>query len=133
MAAYTAAGIAGSSPVRTGWIAFMLCLPGFLIPFNFVYDPSLLFQGPWWLILYTFLKTALGCYFLALSLTGYEESGRITGGPKRLYQVGLIAAAVLMISPTITTDIVGLALGGGLVGTSRFLSARARSRREVAT
>jgi TRAP transporter 4TM/12TM fusion protein len=133
MAAYTAAGIAGSSPFRTGWLAFMLCLPGFLIPFNFVYDPSLLFQGPWWLILYTFLKTGLGCWFLALSLTGYEGSGRITGILKGLYQIGLIAAAVLMISPTITTDIAGLVLGGALVGTSRLLSSRARNRRDVAS
>jgi TRAP-type uncharacterized transport system fused permease subunit len=131
MAAYTAAGIAGSSPFRTGWLAFMLCLPGFLIPFNFVYDPSLLFQGPWWLVLYTFLKTGLGCWFLALSLTGYEGSGRITGTLKWLYQIGLIAAAVLMISPTITTDIIGLVLGGALVGTSRVLSSGVRDRRRA--
>jgi len=131
MAAYTAAGIAGSNPFRTGWLAFMLCLPGFLIPFNFVYDPTLLFQGPWWLILYAFLKTALGCWFLALSVTGYEESRRITGAPKLLYRVGLIVAAVLMISPTIATDIAGVVLGGALVGTSRVLSSGERNRREA--
>jgi TRAP transporter 4TM/12TM fusion protein len=124
MAAYTAAGIAGSSPLRTGWIAFLLCLPGFLIPFNFVYDPSLLFQGPWWLILYAFAKTATGCYFLALSLTGYEPSGRIGGAAKHAYRVVLILAAVLMISPHLATDIAGIVLGGLALGTSCALTRR---------
>lgn len=129
MAAYTAAGIAGSNPFRTGWLAFMLCLPGFLIPFNFVYDPSLLFQGPWWLILYVFLKTGLGCWFLALSLTGYEESRAISGVAKLLYQFLLILAAVLMISPSFLTDVLGIAIGGLCVGTSRMLKLKAERER----
>jgi TRAP transporter 4TM/12TM fusion protein len=126
MAAYTAAGIAGSSPLRTGWIAFLLCLPGFLIPFSFVYDPSLLLQGPWWLILYAFMKTAVGCYFLALSLTGYEASGRIAGWQMHAYRVLLILAAIFMISPSVMMDVAGLAIGCLMLGISRVLTLRSR-------
>jgi TRAP-type uncharacterized transport system fused permease subunit len=126
MAAYTAAGIAGSTPVRTGWIAFLLCFPGFLIPFSFVYDPGLLLMGRWWQIVYTFVITGVGCYFLALSLTGYESSGRIMGVLKHVYRVLLIAAGILSISPNFLADIIGLGIGGLMLGISRVLFLRAR-------
>jgi TRAP transporter 4TM/12TM fusion protein len=42
ISAYAAAGIAGSNITRTGWIAFLLCLPGFLVPFLFLRFPSLI-------------------------------------------------------------------------------------------
>ena len=45
MAAYAAAGIAGSEPVRTGLTAFRLSMGKALVPFMFVYTPSLLFIG----------------------------------------------------------------------------------------
>lgn len=34
--------IADSSTSKTGWLAFMLGLPGFIIPFVYVYNPALL-------------------------------------------------------------------------------------------
>ena len=43
MAAYAAAGIAGSEPMRTGLTAFRLSMGKALVPFMFVYTPSLLF------------------------------------------------------------------------------------------
>jgi TRAP transporter 4TM/12TM fusion protein len=45
MAAYAAAGIAGSEPMRTGLAAFRLSMGKALVPFMFVYTPSLLFIG----------------------------------------------------------------------------------------
>jgi TRAP-type uncharacterized transport system fused permease subunit len=45
MAAYAAAGIAGSEPMRTGLTAFRLSMGKALVPFMFVYTPSLLFIG----------------------------------------------------------------------------------------
>ena len=46
LAAYAAAGLAKTSPWTTGWIAFEMSFVAFLIPFAFVADPALLFQGP---------------------------------------------------------------------------------------
>jgi TRAP transporter 4TM/12TM fusion protein len=43
MAAYASAGIAGSEPMRTGLTAFRLSMGKALVPFMFVYTPSLLF------------------------------------------------------------------------------------------
>ena len=41
LAAYAGAGIARSDPFRTGFLAFRLGVPGFILPFMFVYSPSL--------------------------------------------------------------------------------------------
>ena len=47
LAAYAGAGIAGSDPVRTGFLAFRLGIPGFILPYMFVYSPALLMIGSW--------------------------------------------------------------------------------------
>ena len=41
--AYAAAAIADASPSKTGWAAFKIALPSFLIPYVFIYYPSLMF------------------------------------------------------------------------------------------
>jgi TRAP transporter 4TM/12TM fusion protein len=45
LASYTAAGIANASASRTGTLAFVLGLPSYLIPFAFLFTPSILWQG----------------------------------------------------------------------------------------
>jgi len=45
LAAYTAAPIAGSDPLKTGWIAALMALPLYILPFVFVNHPGLLFIG----------------------------------------------------------------------------------------
>ncbi len=39
---YATSSIAGADVWRTQWLAMMLALSGFIIPFSFVYDPALL-------------------------------------------------------------------------------------------
>src|SRR5690606_37509013 len=41
---FAAAGLSGASPTATGFSAFKLALAGFIIPFLFVYSPTLLFS-----------------------------------------------------------------------------------------
>src|SRR5699024_6131947 len=45
LAAYAGSGIANSNPLRTGVTAIKLAIAGFLIPFVFVLEPSLLLEG----------------------------------------------------------------------------------------
>jgi len=42
ISAYAAAGIAGSNINKTGWLAFLLCFPGFVVPYLFLRFPSLI-------------------------------------------------------------------------------------------
>ena len=60
LAAYAAAGMAGSDPFKTGNMAFRLGMAKALVPFVFVFSPSLLivakgFTG------YDFVVTFVGC------------------------------------------------------------------------
>jgi TRAP-type uncharacterized transport system fused permease subunit len=45
LAAYAAAGIARTDPLKTGFTATRLALAGILVPFVFVYSPTILLQG----------------------------------------------------------------------------------------
>jgi len=49
LAAYAGAGIAGSDPMRTGLTAFRLSMGKALVPFMFIYAPSMLFLDFTWL------------------------------------------------------------------------------------
>jgi len=58
LASYTAAGIANANASRTGTLAFILGMPAYVIPFAFLYTPSILWQG-------TPLEIALGAASVA--------------------------------------------------------------------
>jgi TRAP transporter 4TM/12TM fusion protein len=71
IAAYTAAGIAGGEPFRTGFIATRLGLTGFIVPFMFVYGPPLLLRGSAGEIVQSILTALAGTLMLAVALEGY--------------------------------------------------------------
>jgi TRAP-type uncharacterized transport system fused permease subunit len=70
LAAYAAAGMAGSDPFKTGNMAFRLGMAKALVPFVFVFSPSLLIvaKGFTW---YDFTVTFVGC---VLGITGGDEA-----------------------------------------------------------
>ena len=45
ISAYAAAGLAKSPPMKTGWLAVGLSLPAFIIPYSFIFNPSLILEG----------------------------------------------------------------------------------------
>ena len=45
MAFYAGAALAGADTMKTGWTAWKIALAGFLLPFMFVYNPSLIWVG----------------------------------------------------------------------------------------
>lgn len=113
LAAYAAAGIAGSPPLRTGWTAMGLASVGFLVPFMFIYAPPLILQGTPGEVLATSVSALVGAVALAGAVTGYVR-GVI--GPAR--RIALLAAALALIAQGVLWDIAGLVLflGAGLLG-----------------
>ncbi len=107
MSAYAAASISGASPASTGWTAFRLGAAGYIVPFMFVYGPSLLWQGQTLEILWTFATAILGIWMLAGCFEGWLF--RRAGIGERIL-MGI--AAILTIKPGIQTDMVGLILAG---------------------
>ena len=105
LAAYAAAGIAGSPPLRTAWTAMGLASAGFLVPFMFVYAPALILDGTVAEIASTALTALIGVVALSGAVIGYVR-GPV--GPVR--RVVLVAAALALIAPSFLWDGIGLVL-----------------------
>ncbi len=105
MAVYAAAGISGSNLWRTGLQAVRIGATGFIIPFMFVYGPSLLLMGSWTTILTTLVSASIGVTALSAGLMGWFL--RKADLFERLI---LVAAALLLIKPGIYTDAIGSVL-----------------------
>jgi TRAP transporter 4TM/12TM fusion protein len=73
MAAYAAASIAGSNPVNTGWESTRLAITGFLVPFAFALDNSLLLKGPILTILVVFGLNLYGVYILGIGMEQFFQ------------------------------------------------------------
>jgi TRAP transporter 4TM/12TM fusion protein len=71
IAAFVAAGIAGGNPMRTGWIATRLGIVNLIIPFIFVYDPSLLLIGSLDRLALQVTTALIGAVALSAALAGY--------------------------------------------------------------
>jgi TRAP transporter 4TM/12TM fusion protein len=110
--AFAGAAIAGANMMRTGWECMRLAFIAYLIPFVFVFDPLLLFQGPPHLIALAIMTAALGTTAVGVSMVGYFV--RPVGWIKRvLFAAGGIG---LLIPPggTITYSWAVNSLSGAL-------------------
>jgi TRAP transporter 4TM/12TM fusion protein len=105
LAVYAAAGLAKANLWQAGWTAVRVGAAGFIVPFMFVFEPSLLMIGDWKVVLHSFTTAAIGTICLAAGLFGYLfREARVW---ERVFLVG---AAVLLIKPGLVTDLIGLGL-----------------------
>jgi TRAP transporter 4TM/12TM fusion protein len=95
LASYTAAGIANANASRTGTLAFVLGMPAYVIPFAFLYTPSILWHG-------TPLEIALGAASVAsgsaawtIMIAGWLRGGM---GPVERAVYGVLSF-VLILAP----------------------------------
>lgn len=105
VASFTAAGIAGADSMKTGLTGFAYALVAFLVPFIFIYDPSILLVGTPLEIVKGTLILFLGTYLLASGMAGFflVPLNRIERGIQ-------LASAILIILPETITDIIGIAV-----------------------
>jgi TRAP transporter 4TM/12TM fusion protein len=112
LAAYAGAGIAGSDPMKTGLTAFKLSMGKGLVPFMFVYAPSLLLINfTWTEFSIVMLSGILGIFALSVAFIGYfirntrmwENAILIIGG---LFLVGnhlvMIVTGAVMVMLVLT-------------------------------
>ena len=115
LAVYAAASISRCGLWGAGLQAVKFAAAGFIVPFFFVYSPALLFDGPWTGILQAVVTGTLGVIALAAGLEGYFIR------PATWLERGLfIVAALMLIDPGITTDIIGLVLLGVALGIQKM-------------
>ncbi len=105
MAVYAAAGISGSNIWKTGIAALKIGATGFIVPFMFVYGPSLLIIGKPVSIVTTILSASIGVVLLSAGLMGW-----FLREAKGMERVMLIGGALFLIKPGLETDLIGLVL-----------------------
>jgi TRAP-type uncharacterized transport system fused permease subunit len=108
LAAYAAAGMAGSDPFKTGNTAFRLGLGKVMVPFVFVFAPSMLLVVPgftWEEFAIAFTGCILGITFLSAALSKY-----LLVQMRMWERVVCAVAAILMVAPGLTSTLIGLAM-----------------------
>ena len=118
LAAYAGSAISGGSPMKTGVNATKLAIAGFIIPFIFAMSPDmLLINTTWYEVLLITVTSIVGMYGVTFGLSGFSAYEK--DGSKRLLgiimRVVSIAGGLLLIYPGILTDIIGVALVGGVL------------------
>ena len=96
MASYAAATIGRTDPVKTGWEAMRLCSIAYIVPFLFVFSPSLLLIGHWYEVTLSIVTAILGAIFLGVGIVGYLF--RPVGAIKRML---FVMAAVGLLIPVV--------------------------------
>jgi len=113
MAVYAANGISHGTLMQTSWAALKLGLTGYIIPFMFVFAPSLLLMGDASTVLLAAITASVGVICLAGGLHEY-----FFFGPARAWErILLIIAALVLIKPGWMSDLIGLALIGLVIAS----------------
>jgi TRAP transporter 4TM/12TM fusion protein len=129
LAAYAGAGIAGANGFKAGNTAFRLSMGKALVPFVFVFSPSLLlvtqsFTLPDFLLAFT--GAVLGIVALSAAITNWLF------GPLLLVERALLPiAALMMIAPEVISTVIGAAILG-LVVLRQYLANRSGPRQAPA-
>lgn len=105
LAAYTAAGIAKSNPMTSGVLATRNVIVAFLIPYLFVYFPSLLFKGPIGGIAFVTATSVLAVIAFSAAFSGFLR--RRCSGPERIF---LLFIGAMLLYPEVISSAIGLAL-----------------------
>lgn len=101
-ASYAAASITKTSPSELGFEGWRIGLAGYIIPFMFIYSPTLLMEGPVLSIVQSIFTSLVGIYALSAAIEGY-----LHGKLNIVFRVLLAGAALLLIDSGTLTDIVG--------------------------
>ncbi len=106
LAAYAGAGIGGADPMKTGVTAFRLSMGKALVPFMFVYAPSLLFVNfQWFEFIVALTSGILGVIALSVAYIGYFR-GTVGMAGKAALTIG----GLLLVSSNLTVIITGAVL-----------------------
>lgn len=120
LAAYAAAAISGSDPMRTSVTSFKLGLAAFIVPYMFFYSPAMLMQGNWTEILHVGVTASIGVYLLSGAVQGWYF-GRLAA----ILRLVLLAAALFLINGGWLTDGVGIAIAFAVAAYQRLIADRA--------
>lgn len=105
VAAWAAADIAEADYNKTSFVAVRLAVVAFIIPFMFVYEPSLLGIGTLFEVIRTFIFALIGVTTLSCGLAGW-----LYGPINIVLRTALLFSGIAMIYPELKTTFIGLAV-----------------------
>ena len=118
LASFAAAAIAGTNPMMTAVESARVGIAKYIVPFIFVYNPSLLFEGPLWLTAYSTVAAFAGVWMLSVSIEAWH---RAPLGPV-LRLLAAIGAVAIMYPPMIDLlGVSGFAINGVGVAAGALL------------
>jgi len=110
LAVFAACGIAKSDLWSTGWAAVKIGATGFIVPYMFVYEPSLLMIGPWQTVVTSCVSAAVGVVLFAGGLHGY-----LITATNFWQRPLLVIGGLLLIKPGLESDLIGAAIAAVVV------------------
>ena len=118
LAAYSAAGIAGSKPLETGFESWKLAKGLYIIPLLFCYTP-ILFEGPVWRVIETSVSGLGGLFASAVFFEGYNVVAE-----KWWLRIVYAGVAFLLLWPHLGLHALGWAMLIGLYMLERLVLAK---------
>ena len=115
LAVYAAASIGGAGLWGAGVQALKFAAAGFVVPYFFIYNPSLLFSGSWDEILRAVITGSIGVIALAAAMEGY-----FLRAAAWFERVLFLVAALMLIDPGLTTDLIGAGILGAALLCQRL-------------
>ena len=116
LAVFAAAGLAKSDLWATGWQAMRIAAPTYIVPFMFIYEPSLMLIGDWFESLTSTVSAVIGVMCLAAGLQGY-----LLREARWWERAVLVVAALLLIKPGYISDAIGLVLLAAVLFSQRLV------------
>lgn len=118
LAAYAGSAIAKSNPMKTAFNASRLAIAVFIVPYVFCYSPALLMIDTTAAsVILIALTSFIGIFGVAAGMEGYLKTYM-----NPLIRLAFIAGGILLIIPSIPTDIAGILLIAA-AASFQFLSA----------
>ena len=116
LAAYAGSAIAKSNPMKTGINATKLAIAAFIVPYIFCMNPAMLLVNTSVLkVIMIVITSFVGIFGVAAAMNGYLF--RRLSWPMRII---ICIAGLLMMDPTLITDIIGIVLMAGSVAWQRW-------------
>ncbi len=131
IAAFFAANIGGAEPMKTGWAATRLGWTAYIVPFLFIYSPSLLLKGNPFQVALAVATAVGGVWLVSVAIVGY-----FTRPLSWTFRAGFAVSGFLLMIPAGVawwgpyTDVVGLALA--VLAVSREVIGARAERAKVA-
>ncbi|EBA07778.1 TRAP transporter permease [Sagittula stellata] len=122
LASFTAASLAKADAWKTGWKAISMGWIAYLVPFMIVFEPGLVMQAPFGIIVWHTLASFAGVGFVTAGIRGYFSRKLLVVERVILAVAGLLAVLPVhvLIDIPYVSNVVALALGAVVLGWAAY-------------